>query len=85
MAVALHNQTRIPREQSKRIMAMQPVQVSAPGKVLITGGYLVLDQQHPGLVLATTARFHTKIEVLGRTSKALTRKIDCLVGLACMQ
>ncbi|GAB9466931.1 hypothetical protein Gpo141_00004293 [Globisporangium polare] len=34
--------------------------VSAPGKVLITGGYLVLDQQYAGLVLASTARFYAR-------------------------
>jgi len=31
--------------------------VSAPGKVLITGGYLVLDQQYTGFVQATSSRF----------------------------
>lgn len=34
---------------------------NAPGKVLITGGYLVLEQQYAGLVLSSTARFHTSI------------------------
>ncbi|KAG5183660.1 Phosphomevalonate kinase [Tribonema minus] len=33
--------------------------VSAPGKVLLTGGYLVLEQPNSGIVLGTTARFHT--------------------------
>lgn len=37
--------------------------VSAPGKVLMTGGYLVLDRQYsPGLVLTTTSRFFTQVE-----------------------
>ncbi|KAG4098700.1 phosphomevalonate kinase [Neocallimastix lanati (nom. inval.)] len=31
--------------------------VSAPGKVLVTGGYLVLDQQYTGFVQATSSRF----------------------------
>ena len=31
--------------------------VSAPGKVLITGAYLVLEQPHAGLVVSTSARF----------------------------
>lgn len=31
--------------------------VSAPGKVLITGGYLVLDQKYSGFVQATSSRF----------------------------
>ncbi|CAO3642840.1 unnamed protein product [Cunninghamella blakesleeana] len=35
---------------------------SAPGKVLITGGYLVLDQKYTGLVIGTSARFYTIIK-----------------------
>ncbi|KAI7863574.1 ribosomal protein S5 domain 2-type protein [Spinellus fusiger] len=35
--------------------------VSAPGKVLLTGGYLVLDQAYQGLVVGTSARFYTII------------------------
>ncbi|KAF9132361.1 phosphomevalonate kinase [Mortierella sp. 14UC] len=35
--------------------------VSAPGKVLLTGGYLVLDPAFSGLVVATNARFYTLI------------------------
>jgi len=35
--------------------------VSTPGKVLITGGYLVLDKQFSGLVVATDARFFTRV------------------------
>ncbi|KAI8139296.1 Phosphomevalonate kinase [Fennellomyces sp. T-0311] len=36
--------------------------VSAPGKVLMAGGYLVLDQAYRGLVVGTTARFYTAIQ-----------------------
>lgn len=36
--------------------------VSAPGKVLLTGGYLVLDQAYQGLVVGTTSRFYTAIQ-----------------------
>ncbi|KAL0487163.1 phosphomevalonate kinase [Acrasis kona] len=36
--------------------------VSAPGKVLITGGYLVLDPRYCGLVLGTSSRFFTNIK-----------------------
>ncbi|RKP05807.1 ribosomal protein S5 domain 2-type protein [Thamnocephalis sphaerospora] len=39
-------------------MATSAVAVSAPGKVLITGGYLVLDPAYRGLVLGTDARFY---------------------------
>lgn len=35
--------------------------VSAPGKVLLTGGYLVLDPAYTGFVLATDARFYTSV------------------------
>ena len=36
--------------------------VSAPGKVLIAGGYLVLEPEHTGVVVSTSARFYTVIE-----------------------
>ena len=32
---------------------------SAPGKVLIVGGYAVLEHPNPGLVLAVSARFYS--------------------------
>lgn len=35
--------------------------ISAPGKVLVAGGYLVLDQRYDGLVLATSSRFYTVV------------------------
>ncbi|KAG0591706.1 hypothetical protein KC19_1G194900 [Ceratodon purpureus] len=38
-------------------MDSSSVVVSAPGKVLITGAYLVLEQPHAGLVVSTSARF----------------------------
>ena len=40
----------------------QPLAVSAPGKVLFTGGFLVLDRKHTGLVLGLDARIHVHIE-----------------------
>ncbi|CAO3686507.1 unnamed protein product [Umbelopsis ramanniana] len=36
--------------------------VSAPGKVLVTGGYLVLDPSYHGLVIGTNAKFYTVIQ-----------------------
>lgn len=42
---------------SKSILA-----VSAPGKVLFTGGFLVLDRKHTGLVLGLDARIHVRVE-----------------------
>jgi phosphomevalonate kinase len=35
--------------------------ISAPGKVLITGGYLVLDPAYQGTVISTSSRFYTVI------------------------
>jgi phosphomevalonate kinase len=35
--------------------------VSSPGKVLIAGGYLVLDSQYSGVVVSTSSRFFTII------------------------
>lgn len=34
------------------------VAVSAPGKVLLAGGYLVLDRKHSGLVFGLSARIN---------------------------
>jgi phosphomevalonate kinase len=35
-----------------------PFAFSAPGKVLLAGGYLVLDKEYSGLVFALSARIH---------------------------
>ncbi|KAJ1297927.1 hypothetical protein BS78_01G415800 [Paspalum vaginatum] len=40
------------------------VVASAPGKVLIAGGYLVLERPNAGLVLSTTARFYAVVHPL---------------------
>ena len=39
--------------------------VSAPGKVLLAGGYLVLDRAHTGLVFGLDARIHVRVAPLG--------------------
>lgn len=39
-----------------------PLVVSAPGKVLIAGGYLVLDPKYSGVVISTSSRFYTVIQ-----------------------
>jgi phosphomevalonate kinase len=46
--------------------------VSAPGKVLLTGGYLVLDPAYSGLVIATSSRFYSVV----RTRPTSTTKND---------
>jgi phosphomevalonate kinase len=49
-------------------MAILPtVAVSAPGKVLLAGGYLVLDRDYTGLVFGLDARIHVHVRPL-RTS-----------------
>jgi hypothetical protein len=42
--------------------------VSAPGKVLLTGAYLVLGRPNPGLILSTSARFYAIIAPLHHPS-----------------
>ena len=51
---------------------MDEIVVSAPGKVLIAGGYLILDPAYPGLVISTTSKFYTVIRPLkpGSTGSA---------------
>ncbi|KAK3670176.1 phosphomevalonate kinase [Recurvomyces mirabilis] len=39
-----------------------PVAVSAPGKVLLAGGYLVLDREFTGLVFGLDARLHVIVQ-----------------------
>jgi phosphomevalonate kinase len=46
--------------------------ISAPGKVLLAGGYLVLDPKYSGLVIAASSRFYAAIEN-GKTSEYLIR------------
>lgn len=40
--------------------------LSAPGKVLLTGGYLVLDRNYSGTVFALDARIHAIVQQLRR-------------------
>jgi phosphomevalonate kinase len=46
--------------------------VSAPGKVLLTGGYLVLDRNYTGTIFALGARIHVIVEQLRRGSRQLS-------------
>jgi len=43
-------------------MVHDAVAVSAPGKVLLAGGYLVLDRAYNGLVFGLDARIHVLIK-----------------------
>lgn len=54
-------------------MAPQPSSVtalSAPGKVLLTGGYLVLDRNYTGTVFALDARIHIVVQQLRRGARS---------------
>lgn len=46
--------------------------VSCPGKVLIAGGYLVLEPEHGGLVVATASRFYTVVRDAPELAPAAT-------------
>lgn len=35
--------------------------VSAPGKVLLAGGYLILDPKYSGIVVSTSSRFYSVV------------------------
>ncbi|KAL8666334.1 MAG: hypothetical protein Q9202_001605 [Teloschistes flavicans] len=45
-------------------MTRSEVALSAPGKVLLAGGYLVLDREHTGLVFGLDARIHVHVQKL---------------------
>ena len=47
--------------------------VSAPGKVLIAGGYLVLDQHFTGLVLSASSRFYAVIQDYHQPNQIIVR------------
>ncbi|KAJ7579260.1 phosphomevalonate kinase [Mycena floridula] len=47
--------------------------VSAPGKVLIAGGYLVLDPSYSGIVVSTSSRFYTVVQAAAATNRIQVR------------
>lgn len=51
--------------------ALEPKAVSAPGKVFVAGGYLVLDRKYTALVFGLDARIHVEIEPI-RTKSGVT-------------
>ncbi|KAK4936282.1 phosphomevalonate kinase [Elasticomyces elasticus] len=58
-------------------MSPSAVAISAPGKVLFAGGFLVLDRKHTGLVFGLNARIHVRIEPWEQTLLELTG--DCIL------
>lgn len=51
---------------------MSSLVVSAPGKVLLAGGYLVLDPAYSGVVVSTSSRFYTVISP-GKAGQIIVR------------
>lgn len=51
--------------------------MSAPGKVLVAGGYLVLDPEYSGLVIATSSRFYCSAS--SHYQPSLTAGGQCLI------
>ena len=50
--------------------------VSSPGKVLVAGGYLVLDPKYSGLVVSTSSRFYTAVSDLPPTPPSHPAAMD---------
>jgi len=55
---------------------MTTTAVSAPGKVLLAGGYLVLDPAYSGVVVSTSARFYTTVRDLDEAASIAAAKAD---------
>ncbi|KAH9047887.1 Phosphomevalonate kinase [Lactarius hengduanensis] len=58
---------------------MSSLVVSAPGKVLLAGGYLVLDPAYSGVVVSTSSRFYTVISPgkAGQISRQIATVHQC--------
>ncbi len=48
-------------------MTLSPTAVSAPGKVLLAGGFLVLDRAYTGLTFGLNARIHVIVKEIPAT------------------
>lgn len=56
-------------------MVNGPVAASAPGKVLLAGGYLVLDRAYTGLVFGLDARIHVIVDHIPTTAGVILSEI----------
>lgn len=54
---------------------LTPKAVSCPAKVLVAGGYLVLDREYTGLVFGLDARIHTVVEPIKTRSGVTINEI----------
>lgn len=55
------------------------VVASAPGKVLLAGGFLVLDRKHRGLVFGLDARIHVAVAVTSTESSTSQSQTEIIV------
>lgn len=53
--------------------------VSAPGKVLLAGGYLVLDRAYTGLVFGLSARIHVLVRDRDASSSTESQRPEVVV------
>ncbi|EPS94393.1 hypothetical protein FOMPIDRAFT_62407, partial [Fomitopsis schrenkii] len=56
--------------------SMSTTVISAPGKVLLAGGYLVLDPAYSGVVVSTGARFYTAVRDLDEATSLAAAQAD---------
>ena len=54
---------------------MATVTVSAPGKALIAGGYLILEPSNKGITISSTSRFFSTVSILVRDLQSVIRSI----------
>ena len=66
-------QAACPQVSTSDAPQQAPVTVSAPGKVLITGGYQVLEKPRSGIVIAGDSRFHTTAQWRVAPATAMVR------------
>jgi hypothetical protein len=63
-----HFPAPLPSHKSHTSAPKMPTAVSAPGKVLLAGGYLVLDRTYTGLVFGLSARIHVLVHDIASSS-----------------
>lgn len=57
-------------------MVLDAVAVSAPGKVFLAGGYLVLDRAHTALVFGLDARIHVVVRPIPTRNGVVLNEIE---------
>lgn len=57
-------------------MVQDAVAASAPGKVLLAGGYLVLDRAYTGLVFGLDARIHVVVQPIPTRNGVVLNEIE---------